>query len=353
MGRAIRSRMRWLVFLGLAVPAALAILPGAAAPDIRVSLQPDPACADQGEQFRLFVYVDSAGSEFNGYETVIRFNPNRLLALSAQEESVMVDVCGNTWWRRRIGADSVFISHVALCGALTATGPGALSSITFRALQGPAVTPVVFDYIEFYDAGEIVPSVSHDGVVVITPDCPPSGACCLGDGSCTEVDEPDCAALGGEFQGYFVPCTPDLCPRAGVCCVGETCLLALAGECADLGGEWYEEWSACDPNPCEFSPVGEAPAARVPARLECVPNPTTGSVRLRYDLAGAAYPRIEIFDAAGRLVRSLAGRAGPAARGTIQWDGRDSGGRRVPPGVYQGRLTAGDETVAGQVILIE
>lgn len=352
MRRALRRAMRWFCLVGLGGVGVLALGPGTAAPDVSVSLQPDPACLAEGERCTLFVYVDSAGSSFNGYETVIRFNPNRLDAIAAYEESVMVDVCGDTWWVRRVGADSVFISHVAMCGPLNATGPGALSAVIFEAVDGPAVTPVYFDYIEFYLAGEIVPSEARDGTVVITPDCPAAGACCLPDGECLMVDEPACGALSGDFLGYFTICAPGLCPQPAVCCVGEVCSITLEAECLDLGGDWYADWTTCDPNPCAFSRV-EEDAAQAGLRLECVPTPAIGGLELRFTLAAAGPARIDIVDAAGRLVRSWTERGARSGAGVVSWDGRDGEGRRLPPGVYRARLSSGGRMFTRPVMLLE
>lgn len=63
-------------------------------------------------------------------------------------------------------------------------------------------------------------------------------------------------------------------------------------------------------------------------RLLVVPNPSVGAVRLEGVLGTAT--RIEIVDAAGRIVRRLIG-------GERAWDGRDDDGRRVAAGVYYAR----------------
>jgi spore coat protein A len=41
---------------------------------------------------------------------------------------------------------------------------------------------------------------------------PPTGACCLTDGSCTNVTAIRCSQLVGTYQGDNVPCAPNLCP---------------------------------------------------------------------------------------------------------------------------------------------
>jgi hypothetical protein len=62
------------------------------------------------------------------------------------------------------------------------------------------------------------------------------------------------------------------------------------------------------------------------AQVRCRPNPFSTSVTLQGPGPAAVY------DGAGRLVRALPG------DGAVVWDGRDSRGRPVRPGVYLFRL---------------
>jgi hypothetical protein len=323
----------------------------AAQADVSVSLQPDPACAQYGATFTVDLRVDSAGSPFNGYEAVVRFDPDFVQAVSIAQGALVTDLCGNTWWHTHVGPDSVFISHVAMCGPLTMTGPGVLSTITFHALSQSAVTPIAFDYIEFYDAGEIVPSTAHNTTAVVTAACPATGACCTSDGNCQLVDESGCAALGGDFQGYLVECLPNLCPQSAVCCVGETCQITLAGECAALGGDWHPLLSECDPNPCVGQGVGEGTRPR--ARLTATPNPSAGAIRLAYSLAAPAVARIDVFDVSGRCVRRVLDDAAASSEGLVEWDGCDAQGRRAAPGAYLCRLSAGGEVRVQRMVMLE
>jgi hypothetical protein len=43
------------------------------------------------------------------------------------------------------------------------------------------------------------------------------GACCLPDGSCTQVNQWECDALGGTFAGPGLPCTADICDPCTDC----------------------------------------------------------------------------------------------------------------------------------------
>jgi subtilisin family serine protease len=67
------------------------------------------------------------------------------------------------------------------------------------------------------------------------------------------------------------------------------------------------------------------------------PNPFRGSTRILLNASDTGSARVEIVDAAGRSVRSLARPAG-AARDAVLWDGRDARGRSAPAGVYLCRV---------------
>jgi hypothetical protein len=145
----------------------------AAVADVSVSLQPAATHAVPNQLLNIYVYIDSAGSPFNAYETVIRWNPEILEFVSAQPDTLYGDHNWD-WWMPEAGPDSILISHVILQGGLTVTGPGALSSITLRALQ-IGQSPVYFDYIEFYRFGfDVLPVWSHDAIVYVED--PSSGA---------------------------------------------------------------------------------------------------------------------------------------------------------------------------------
>jgi flagellar hook assembly protein FlgD len=90
-----------------------------------------------------------------------------------------------------------------------------------------------------------------------------------------------------------------------------------------------------------------AQARLLPAR----PNPFAGSVTIPLELQSTAAVRLDVYDAAGRLVRTL--REGNLAVGSqdVVWDGKDSGSRQVRAGVYYARLSAG-ETVAVQPMVL-
>jgi hypothetical protein len=71
-----------------------------------------------------------------------------------------------------------------------------------------------------------------------------------------------------------------------------------------------------------------------------VPNPFNPQTRIEYELAATGPTSLRIFDATGRLVRTLAEGLRPAGTHVAIWDGRNDAGRVLASGVYFCRLEA-------------
>jgi hypothetical protein len=85
-------------------------------------------------------------------------------------------------------------------------------------------------------------------------------------------------------------------------------------------------------------------------------NPSPGAVAIRLALPAAGRLESGIFDASGRLVHAFVDSKMAAGERTLNWDGRDQDGRRVPSGAYflRGALRApgGSEKVLTQQLII-
>ena len=68
------------------------------------------------------------------------------------------------------------------------------------------------------------------------------------------------------------------------------------------------------------------------------PNPAHGSIRLRFTLPRDGPVRIAVYDAAGRIVRSLGPPGAAAGTNVVVWDRRDTANRIVPAGRYFVRI---------------
>jgi len=62
--------------------------------------------------------------------------------------------------------------------------------------------------------------------------------------------------------------------------------------------------------------------------------------------------RIDVFDASGRLVRTLLDEYRGAGRHSVVWDGRNNAGSVVPSGIYFYRINTGEFTATRKMILL-
>ena len=105
----------------------------------------------------------------------------------------------------------------------------------------------------------------------------------------------------------------------------------------------------------QFAIVGVGPevAPREPGLDVRGGNPAHGGdVRLSWSLPVAGAARLEVFDAAGRRVRSLVGGVQDAGVHDATWTGTDDSGRRAGSGVYFVRLVTGEGTLTRRVVLL-
>ncbi len=82
------------------------------------------------------------------------------------------------------------------------------------------------------------------------------------------------------------------------------------------------------------------------------PNPYSASTRFPLALAATTRVRASIVDAAGRLIRALVDEDRIAGPQDLVWDGNDSRGHRVIPGIYYLRVTAGGQTATRAVSVL-
>jgi len=97
-------------------------------------------------------------------------------------------------------------------------------------------------YIQIQDFSNVEGNITLN---IIPDGCPPpTGRCCLADGSCTIVSDADCTNMGGIYGGDGVDCS--------VSCFGACCLPANGGcvseteaSCANAGGSYGGDTSEC------------------------------------------------------------------------------------------------------------
>jgi hypothetical protein len=97
----------------------------------------------------------------------------------------------------------------------------------------------------------------------------------------------------------------------------------------------------------------ELGAPLVATLLQNTPNPFNPDTVFRFGLPQASQVRLEIYDFAGRHVRTLLD--GPVSVGwqAVAWDGRGDRGERVASGVYFCRLEVGDLELSRKVVVLK
>jgi probable HAF family extracellular repeat protein len=75
------------------------------------------------------------------------------------------------------------------------------------------------------------------------------------------------------------------------------------------------------------------------------PNPARGRATFDLSLARAGEARVDLYDVAGRRVRTLISGPQPAGARQLEWDGRDAGGGAAGAGVYFARFESDDRVI--------
>jgi photosystem II stability/assembly factor-like uncharacterized protein len=96
--------------------------------------------------------------------------------------------------------------------------------------------------------------------------------------------------------------------------------------------------------------AGRAAAAPRLALGAPAPNPSRGTVAFALELPNATAIDVAVYDPQGRRVATLRRGALGAGRHALAWDGRDAAGRRVGPGVYFVRASAGGASATRRVV---
>jgi len=105
----------------------------------------------------------------------------------------------------------------------------------------------------------------------------------------------------------------------------------------------------------ELAPQSAAPASRITLRNTvggAYPNPAHGPIRITYTTAEAGPDVIRVFDATGRLIRTLQSEHGAPGSYSVGWDGRDEQGSRVASGAYFYQVRYGDGSVGSKSMVL-
>lgn len=142
---------------------------------VKVGLTPASQTVTPGTDFDVFLDVTQAGSNFNGYDVIVSYDPAALTFLplaptSSQQGCLMTGgcsaACGNTFHVFNAAGDSLSVNNVLLCNGISLTGPGHLYKFRFHASNTVQVTQVTIRRANFYNAGLFVTPVEKAGCTI-------------------------------------------------------------------------------------------------------------------------------------------------------------------------------------------
>ena len=91
--------------------------------------------------------------------------------------------------------------------------------------------------------------------------------------------------------------------------------------------------------------------------VDVSPNPVTGPAVIRFSLPvearAGSEARVDIYDASGRLVRSIPAAADGEHAGELTWNRRLESGAEAPSGIYFLKLSDGAEAVSVKFVLLK
>lgn len=108
---------------------------------------------------------------------------------------------------------------------------------------------------------------------------------------------------------------------------------------------------------CASQGIDDDPAGQPNLSAYALPNPSRGSVAIHYEVPSLPGPGAEveltIYDASGRMVRSLASGVTESGHHQTTWDGAGGDGRPVAEGIYFFRLKVADIIVTRHLVILE
>jgi len=104
--------------------------------------------------------------------------------------------------------------------------------------------------------------------------------------------------------------------------------------------------------PDNVTDVDQHETPRVDYLSQNFPNPFNPTTGIEFGLSARMAVTLRIYDAAGRLVRTLVDETMPAGKHVKMWDGRTSAGAEAASGIYFYRLEAGTFWQTKKMVLL-
>lgn len=114
-------------------------------------------------------------------------------------------------------------------------------------------------------------------------------------------------------------------------------------------------WDMAEIKRYQFNDLSTGITAGAPSAIALhalSPNPSSGEVRIGFELETAGEVLIEIYDARGSLVATVDRRHFPSGEHTVLWNGSDANGSTISSGTYICRIDHGAH-IASTPLIIE
>src|SRR5262249_25387099 len=163
------------VLAGLALCAVLGFTASPALATVSVGMAPASQSVTPGTDFDLFIDVTTPGSQFNGFDAIVSFDPAALTFVpvvpSTNQQGCLMTggcsgACGSTFHLFSAAGDSVSVSDVLLCNQVFLTRPRHLYKLRFPAPNTPPIPPVNIRSSNFYNAGLFVTPVQSSNATI-------------------------------------------------------------------------------------------------------------------------------------------------------------------------------------------
>ncbi len=272
-----------------------------------------------------------------------------ILGGGAAEEKLAGAFPSGTWELIQFNPATQQDSYLFECHAVAdSTAGGGIHWSVFMATTH-TTTPSIW-FASEPDSGYSVDNIAPGVPVALVADYQTDGVSLNWD----DAPEPD-------FQHHRIyrSTDPGFIPDEGNL-VHETASSAWTDDTTDPWGYYYKittldyvgnESEAAEPG--TVSDVGENVVPVRTALLAAYPNPFNPSTKLSFELAAPARVRLNIFDAAGRLVNTLVDEQRGAGRHEFIWNGQNTAGQSVASGVYLYRFEAGDVVQTKRMMLVK
>ena len=102
--------------------------------------------------------------------------------------------------------------------------------------------------------------------------------------------------------------------------------------------------------------MGDVLFSEVPSNISLYqnyPNPFNPTTEIGFELSKEGYVELNIYDATGKLVKTLIDGEKEAAYHTVYWNGTNNAGKALPSGVYVYTLKAGEYSESKTMILLK